>query len=60
VLDDVPTEGLTYDDRDVVAGRVYEAMRGAQRETFGIESPPWNPRLAKSTTGSQAVIAGGP
>lgn len=57
VLDDVSTQGLTYDDRDVLAGRAYEAMRKAQRETYGIESPAWSARLGK-VTGSQPVVAG--
>jgi 1-acyl-sn-glycerol-3-phosphate acyltransferase len=41
VLDPIPTAGLTYDDRDALAGRVYEAMSRAQKELYGIESPRW-------------------
>jgi 1-acyl-sn-glycerol-3-phosphate acyltransferase len=41
VLDDVPTAGLTYDDRDALARQVYTAMRSAQFERYGIASPPW-------------------
>ena len=42
VLDDIPTAGLTYDDRGKLAERVYETLRTAQRELYGIDSPPWS------------------
>jgi 1-acyl-sn-glycerol-3-phosphate acyltransferase len=40
-LDEVPTAGLTYDDRDALARRVHERLRVAQRTLYGLESAPW-------------------
>lgn len=41
VLDEVPTAGLTYDDRDDLARTVHERMRTALRELYQVESPAW-------------------
>jgi 1-acyl-sn-glycerol-3-phosphate acyltransferase len=41
-LDDIATEGLTYDDRDALAQQVHAVMRRAQESRYGIASPPWS------------------
>jgi 1-acyl-sn-glycerol-3-phosphate acyltransferase len=40
-LPPIPTTGLTYGDRDLLARRTYEAMAQCLRETYGIASPPY-------------------
>ncbi|MBL0940638.1 MAG: 1-acyl-sn-glycerol-3-phosphate acyltransferase [Gemmatimonadaceae bacterium] len=37
VLDAIPTEGLTYDDRDALADRVRQAMAECLRTQYGVE-----------------------
>ncbi len=39
----IPTAGLTYDDRDALARRTYEAMAECLRTRYGVESPPYKP-----------------
>jgi 1-acyl-sn-glycerol-3-phosphate acyltransferase len=39
-LDEIPTGGLTYDDRDQLSHDAWEAMAGALQTLYGIESPP--------------------
>jgi 1-acyl-sn-glycerol-3-phosphate acyltransferase len=58
VLDDMPTEGLTYEDRDVLARRAYDAMRVAQQQAYGVESPPWRSR-GEPRSAAEATAAGG-
>jgi 1-acyl-sn-glycerol-3-phosphate acyltransferase len=43
VLDDIPTTGCTYDDRNRLAAAAHDMMAKAQKELYGIDSPPWNP-----------------
>jgi 1-acyl-sn-glycerol-3-phosphate acyltransferase len=38
-LEPVPTEGLSYGDRDELARVVWERMAAAMRELYGVESP---------------------
>jgi 1-acyl-sn-glycerol-3-phosphate acyltransferase len=38
LLDPIPTEGLTYDDRDALAQRVRAAMAECLRDVYGVES----------------------
>ncbi len=40
LLDPVPTAGLTYDDRDALAGTVHARMADALRAHYGVVSPP--------------------
>ncbi len=37
----IPTTGMTYDDRNDLARRTYEAMAQCAREKYGIDSPPY-------------------
>lgn len=37
----IPTEGLTYDDRDALARKAYEAMAACLQQTYGVASPPF-------------------
>lgn len=41
LLEPVPTEGLTYDDRDALSRTVYERIADAQHAMYGIASPPY-------------------
>ena len=43
-LEPVPAAGLTYDDRNALAERVRNRMADLLLETYGIESPTWQPR----------------
>ena len=52
-LDPIPTAGLSYDDRDKLAGRVHDALRVAQQKLYGIESPKWIPARDRSLHESQ-------
>ena len=40
-LEPVPTEGLTYDDRESLSRAVYDRMANAFREIYGIEPQPF-------------------
>jgi 1-acyl-sn-glycerol-3-phosphate acyltransferase len=40
-LTPIPTEGMTYDDRDVLARKTYEAMAACLLREYGIPSPPF-------------------
>jgi 1-acyl-sn-glycerol-3-phosphate acyltransferase len=42
-LPPIPTAGLTYEDRDALARRTYEAMATCARDRYGIVSPPYGP-----------------
>lgn len=42
-LPPIPTTGLTYDDRDLLARRTYESMAQCLHTTYGIASPPYRP-----------------
>ena len=44
VLDDISTEGCSYDDRDRLALATRNAMSAAQERLYGVTSPEWNPR----------------
>lgn len=39
VLDEIPSEGLTYDDRDTLARRAYTSLADAQLKHYGLDSP---------------------
>jgi 1-acyl-sn-glycerol-3-phosphate acyltransferase len=41
LLAPVDAAGLTYDDRDRLAGAVYDRMAAALRAEYGVESPPY-------------------
>lgn len=47
-LEPVPTEGLSYDDRDALAKSVRDRMATLLRDVYGVESPPWDPRRGGS------------
>lgn len=52
VLEPIPTDGLTYDDRDALAERVRERMGACLEQRYGI-TPPLEqraPRAARSTS----------
>jgi 1-acyl-sn-glycerol-3-phosphate acyltransferase len=46
-LEPVPTEGLTYDDRDALMREVHARMAAAMREHYGVESPPARAAIEK-------------
>ena len=48
LLEPVPTAGLTYDQRDELARRVYDRLAAAQQSLYGIASPPSLPTAASS------------
>ena len=43
-LEPIPTEGLTYDDRNALAKTVYDRMAALLVAEYGVESPNWDPR----------------
>ena len=43
-LPPIPTEGLTYADRETLARRAYEAMAAFAKAQYGVESPPFGSR----------------
>ncbi len=43
-LEPVPTEGLTYEDRNALAKTVYDRMTALLVAEYGVESPNWDPR----------------
>jgi len=43
-LEAIPTEGLTYEDRNTLAKTVYDRMADLLVREYGIESPTWDPR----------------
>jgi 1-acyl-sn-glycerol-3-phosphate acyltransferase len=43
-LEPVPTEGMTYEDRDRLAKAVHDRMAGLLQEEYGVPSPEWKPR----------------
>jgi 1-acyl-sn-glycerol-3-phosphate acyltransferase len=45
-LEPIPTEGLSYDDRNALAKTVYDRMAALLVAEYGIESPHWDPRRA--------------
>jgi 1-acyl-sn-glycerol-3-phosphate acyltransferase len=40
-LPPIPSEGMTYDDRDELARRTYVAMADCLKREYGVESPPF-------------------
>ena len=38
-LEPIPTEGMTYDDREALSRTVHERMAAAMRELYGVDSP---------------------
>jgi 1-acyl-sn-glycerol-3-phosphate acyltransferase len=40
-LPDIPTAGLSYDDREQLAQQVHASLRREQQSRYGIESLPW-------------------
>lgn len=49
LLEPVDASGLTYDDRDRLAGTVYGRMADALRAEYGVESPPYRAAAARGT-----------
>ena len=47
LLDPIPTEGLTYEDRNGLAEKTWRRMSDEQRERYGVDSGT-SPRLARS------------
>ena len=43
-LPPIATKGMTYDDRNALAARAYEAIAGLLKAEYGVTSPPWDPR----------------
>jgi 1-acyl-sn-glycerol-3-phosphate acyltransferase len=43
-LEPIPTEGLTYEDRNALAKTVYDRMAALLVSEYGVESPNWDPR----------------
>ncbi len=43
-LESIPTEGLTYEDRNALAKTVYDRMAALLVAEYGVESPNWDPR----------------
>jgi 1-acyl-sn-glycerol-3-phosphate acyltransferase len=43
-LEPVPTTGLSFDDRNALAVTVRNRMAALLSETYGVTSPPWDPR----------------
>jgi 1-acyl-sn-glycerol-3-phosphate acyltransferase len=50
VLDEIPTAGYNYDDRDKLAHLVRDALVAAQKKLYGIDSPAWSSARATATT----------
>lgn len=44
ILEPVPTEGMTYEDRNALAKTVYDRMAACLVAEYGVESPAWDPR----------------
>jgi 1-acyl-sn-glycerol-3-phosphate acyltransferase len=44
ILEPIPTEGLTYEDRNALAKTVYDRMAACLLSEYGVESPAWDPR----------------
>jgi 1-acyl-sn-glycerol-3-phosphate acyltransferase len=42
----IPTEGLSYEDRNALAKTVYDRMAALLVAEYGVESPKWDPRKA--------------
>ncbi len=53
-LEPVPTEGLTYEDRDTLAMRVRDRMAEVLLREYGVESKPWIPRRAETESATGA------
>lgn len=51
VLDEIPTTGCTYEDRNRLAQQVRNAMAAAQEKLYGIPSPVWRPGPAHDSIG---------
>ena len=51
-LEPVPVNGLTYEDRDRLALTVRERIATLLRDTYGVESPPWEPRRSPADENS--------
>jgi 1-acyl-sn-glycerol-3-phosphate acyltransferase len=49
-LEEIPTAGMTYDDRDKLAHLVHDALAEAQKRLYGIESPAWASMRTASAT----------
>ena len=43
-LEPIPTDGLTYEDRNALAKTVYDRMAALLVAEYGVESPKWDPR----------------
>jgi 1-acyl-sn-glycerol-3-phosphate acyltransferase len=48
-LEPIPTDGLTYDDRNALAKTVYDRMAALLVAEYGVESPNWDPRKAPAS-----------
>lgn len=40
-LEEIPTTGMTYEDRDELARRTHEAMAACLKKEYGVDSPPF-------------------
>jgi 1-acyl-sn-glycerol-3-phosphate acyltransferase len=47
-LPPIDTAGMTYDDRDRLAVRSYDAIAALLLNTYGVQSPPWDPKGTKA------------
>jgi 1-acyl-sn-glycerol-3-phosphate acyltransferase len=45
-LEPIPTEGLTYEDRNTLAKTVYDRMAALLVAEYGVTSSAWDPRKA--------------
>ena len=43
-MEPIPTEGLTYEDRNALAKIVYDRVASLLAAEYGVESPKWDPR----------------
>jgi 1-acyl-sn-glycerol-3-phosphate acyltransferase len=44
ILEPIPTEGMTYEDRNALAKTVYDRMAACLSVEYGVTSPAWDPR----------------
>jgi len=58
LLEPVDAAGLTYDDRDRLAGDVYARMADALRAEYGVDSPPY--RAAPASSGAPTATTPAP
>lgn len=47
----IPTDGLTYGDRNALAARTYREIADTLEREYGVKSPAWDPRAKLESTG---------